>query len=696
MRKSILSLILLVLLPALVPSVCFGAYVMSCDQTAASCSRAHVFDAFTALGGADGTVCIPEGDCIWGATDYPITIDSSKVNFCGEGKGITNIIRERYDSYSDIFYYQGYSGEATGWRVTGISFIGGTGGTVAELINIRNVREFRIDNCSFETTYRMSTPIHWKTAEKGLIYNCDFVNPNCCEGAVGGSYYGVTAGSPYYDDSETNVCPSERCDLEVCTCWVGNETNLMDESSSIASGNTVIGPIAATIDNLNARSPFNATGTVRRIYAWVNSVGSSPTMRVACFTRSGTVFTARDRNDTLLVPSVGHNIWSVDDGDFAAFDCDNGDYIGVYLDDCSLDISTGSTGWSMSGDQTQASGMDFGAADVGRVSISAELYDNDGAYGACEANWDYFYDDTGDDRNGYDGFDEDWKPSSDSHNAIYVEDCTWDWYKTSFETNWGSGANIVFRHNTLYGDGDIVSNAPAPLVGFKPGNQFAMVHDNVYTWGGTEQNGYPLRIRSNGLFYNNVMNNYNSGPQGNMLRHYSDFYFPYQVRAKRVYIYDNTYSNCACGTTDEDCFGGFNSCQTCAATGTGDNSNYHIRAPVPGELLYGFTEYVYPHPSTISGTTTTTCPSNTVCGTISDWEGELVDDKTIYIYGLDIIGTGASAYIADEAPDTSTSTSNGIFTLTYTTSGSKLVLFGTRTLHKTYTGIAGGYITNVQ
>ena len=592
------------------------------DVTANSCSRDDVDAAVTMVENAGGgIVYIPDGDCTWDSSVQEVDVDGN-VSIIGQGSNRTILRRDKDDFFIE---YNGSGASSNYIRVSGIAFYGNNN-IKALGIKLRNVYSFQIDNCIFEGVYRYESPIDFKSATKGLIHDCTFINPNV---GSGGSYYGVTAGSPY-----SGGIPSDVCDKDVCTCWAGDK-DAGDESSSVSSGNTVISSDAAVIDN----SGGAGQGKVRRIYVQIDSVDSNPTINVASFSRSENIFTARACTTNLPV-SVGKNVFTVEDGDFTAFDIHNGDYLGVYLTNCSQDVASGSSGWSVSGDKTNQSGVDFGSPDVGNVAIGAEIFDNEGDYESCESNWNDWYDDVGDGRPSYDGFNENFDPNTDK--AIYIEDCTISWYKSSIMGNWGNSHAFVIRHNTFN------SSTGTTLVGMKAGTVFGMIHDNIFTYtSGPPNSGYAIRgARSSGLIYNNTFANYISHVQGNGFRSYSDYYYPPQTRMDELYIYDNNFTNMSC-SDDENCFGGFNSCSYCALVGAGENGTLHFRAPKAGERLYNFTEYPYPHPlrsgASVPDSPEASVPDSpkglsiilinvTVPETATEGDGVLADQGTVSVF----------------------------------------------------------------
>ncbi len=585
LRKQSVLLFLLTIL--LMYTLTTGAEAV--DVNADSCSSTDIQAAvnIAEAAGDGGTVYIPAGECTWSGGSTDRVNVSKPISIIGAGVANTIININRTGSYGAVNIEMDVANKTSFVRISGIKWITLVNTTV---YRIRDLYSFRFDHSHFEGDDQINSPIGWKNATKGLIDNNVFINPN---NPVAGSYYGPGAGSSY-----AGGLPTQSCDEDLCFCWVGNE-DAGPESSSVASGNTVISPVAAIIDNAGG----SGTGVVRRIYFEIDSVGSNPTVNIASFENiGGNTFTARARATNLPV-AVGKNIFEVDDGDFPAFAINAGDYIGLYLNDAAIDAASGSTSWTVNGDQTNQSSVNFGAPDIGSVSIGAEIYDNEDVYKNCEADWDYWYDDVGNQRPSYSGFNEDFEPNSDQ--AIYFEDNTFTWYKTMIEGNWGNSSAFVVRHNTFYTPTGLL------MIGFKPGTIFAMVHDNTFEYTGAGTGGYAVRLRSSGLVYNNTIKNLNNGVLSNAFRS-NGFQFTHQVRPDEAYIFNNTYQNCNCGSNDADCWGGIGGGGDYAVSGTGENGNYHFRAPKAGERLYGFQEFTYPHPLQSGGDDVAPSPAKTL------------------------------------------------------------------------------------
>ena len=588
------------------------------DYTAVSCSKSDVEYAVSQVESTGGgTVYIPAGDCTWNGGYEGIGIDSSvEVSFEGAGNGAdpaSNTILRNTEG-GNFFWYTVY-GVHPYWTISNIRFYSDYGCTSgcnnSNIVEVRNSENFRFHHNHVEGYFHNT--IQTKSQTKGLIDSNTFINFNT---AVLASRYNVGPGSPYDGgppNPQSHVPPNGLpiCDTSVdygCTCEAGEAAS--DRSSSVAAGNTVISSVPAVIDH----AATSGTGVVQRIYVNIATIGANPTINVASFSRSGDVFTAIART-TGLVVSTGSNIFAVDDEEFTAFDIENGQYIGVYLNNCTLEAHTGSTGWTVAGDQTDQSGVNFGAADIGAVSLWADLYDDDDIIKNCEAAWNGWYNDTT--RNG--GLYQEWKADWNyGENALYVEDNTITWYSNHTFMNWGGCGKMVVRHNTM------TSFRSGVMSWAKPGNNFSIWHDNVFRQTAASPTGYVNWISVNGLVYNNTYWRFSSGMSTEAYKHYSDYFFPFMVRPKELYIWNNTFTDCNCGTTEEDCWYTANEARYWMNL-PGDNGAIHLRAPQSGERLYGFTEYTYPHPlrtgdppptTTIPGTTTTVSgTTTTVSGT---------------------------------------------------------------------------------
>ena len=565
------------------------SHCIALDKTAKSCSRSDVESAITEVGNAGGgTVYIPGGDCNWDGKSSGTNV-SGNVNIIGAGIGKTIL---RVNDGSTFFFWNSGSTKSTFWRLSGITFyshLGCTTSCKASVgIQFRNTENYRIDNNHFEGYF--GPVIQWKSVSKGLIDHNTFINHNVSNN---GSYYGISAGMPY-DGGPPNplskvppnglpICNTDN--TYGCSCEVGEPST--NRSSSIVSGKTAISSVAALID----KGAKSGRGKVRRIYVNIASADTGATINVASFSRVGNTFTARGRTVGLSVKQ-GLNIFAVDDNEFTAFAINNGDYIGAYLNGCTLEANTGTTGWSVNGDQTNQSSVDFGSPNIGAISLYAELYDDDDVFSVCEQNWINWYNDITRGGGYYKGFKRDWAYDVNAH---YIEDNTFTWFKSAANANWGGSSAIVVRYNKFYSEnGNLITFT-------KPGNNYGIWHNNEFKYTGSTPSGYTTWINTDALFYNNKIINEGNAGSYEFYRNFSDYYFPFYVRPKEIFIWNNTYENCSCGNSDINCW-------YSASEGAywmnqpGENGSIHFRAPQSVDRLYGFKEYTYPHPLTSGGT----------------------------------------------------------------------------------------------
>ena len=569
-----------------------------------SCSRKAVETAISQVEAAEGgTVYLPEEDCNWNESEGGGKITNIKGNVDIMGAGVGKTILRVTDGSNFFYFNAGENDSSEDWRVSGITFYSDLDCVdechSSTAIQWRKTENYRIDHNHFEGYF--GTMFEFKSCSKGLIDNNTFINHNVDTK----NYYGISAGQPYGGKPSNDYI----CNINVCTCEAGDESE--DRSTYVSSGNTVISSTAAVINN----SGGAGKGKVKRIYIYIDSIGSDPYINVASFFRTGNVFTARARTTALSV-AQGLNIITADEEDFTEFDIHNGDYIGVYLNNASIDVDSGGRGWTTSGDQTNGDNVDFGSPDVEGVSIWVELFDDEGHYAACETAWDDWWDDKTRGGGYYDGFNKDWfyaDSQGNQDNAHYIEDNKFTWYKSTIVGNWGAGAAFVIRHNTFE------NSTGAVFTGMKPGQITAIIHDNEFKFAEgvypippdlagassppTTPTGYAFRMRVDGLIYNNRLVDLSYAGKWTAHRNYSDYYYTLQTRPKELYIWNNEYvystDDHACGTTDIDCWSleeGTSGTRHYWISGKGDNGSIHFRGPQPGERLYGFTELIHPHP----------------------------------------------------------------------------------------------------
>lgn len=556
------------------------------NVTASSCSRSDVASAIaTVEAGGGGTVDVPSGDCNWDGGSYNGLAVSGNVSFIGAGVGQTII---RVTDGSQLFSWNEGATSSTFVEFSGFTVYSDLGCTSscrpANLMKIYKTQNFKISNNHFEGYFY--SPILWKSVSKGLIDNNTFINHNV---AKSGSYYGPTAGEPYDGSGHPQGTSNENCDATICECSAGEYS--IDRASYVATGNTVISGGVAVIDN----SGGSGKGKVQRIYLNLATATEGATVNLASFSRSGNVFTARDKTTNLPV-KAGMNVFTADSytnnpfTTYTAFNIYNGDYIGVYLNGATVEAASGSTGWVESGDQTDKSSVNFDSPAIGAVSLWVEIYDVEDDLKDCEQAWIDWYTDDDTRSAHFQGYERGWAYDD---NAIYFEDNTFTWYKSFIAGNWGGGARFVIRHNTFYTENGNV------ILFTKPGNNYLIVHDNLFEWiGANGSQGYTTWINTDGLYYNNTIKNIKYAGSWEAYRSYSDFSFPFYVRPKEIYIWNNTYTNANCGSTDSDCWYSANQ-GAYWMNQPGENGSIHFRAPKSGERLYNFTEYTYPHPLTL-------------------------------------------------------------------------------------------------
>lgn len=552
------------------------------SYTATTCSRTDVQTAITScLGDAEcTTVNIPAGQCSWdGSSITTINLNGGSLEIIGAGSGAdsaSNTILTLDLGITDYFSVS----NGTWFRASNIRFLTNAEGAntcdsnpcSATVFNLATLQNWRIDHNHIEG---YQTEVAFKSLTKGLIDQNTII-------ALGtsGDYYGIAAGMPY--DGK----PSDICNTEVCTCYGGDES--INRASSIGSGNTFIAVNPVTIDN----SGGTGIGTVQRIYFNVASANEGATARFVSLSNvAGNSFTARARSEALSV-KAGLNIFTVDESDFTAFGVHNGDYIGAYLDGCAAEAATGSTSWVISGDQSQGVGVDFGSPSMGTTSLWVEVFDDEGDYAACEAEWDAWWDNTSRGGGYYLGFNEGWLYDE---KAVYVEGNTMTDTRTSIEGNWGSGSAWVVRYNNM------INPSGQVQTGLKPGGQYQIFNNNEISYSGVNPpDGYFFRLRGQGaLIYKNRFTDVSYLGIWAAARNYSgSYYFPFQTRPKDVFIYDNTSIRIGCGDPDsEDCWSIENEHDE-YLNGPGENGPIRFSAPPTGHRLYNFTEYQCPHPLT--------------------------------------------------------------------------------------------------
>lgn len=213
----------------------------------------------------------------------------------------------------------------------------------------------------------------------------------------------------------------------------------------------------------------------------------------------------------------------------------------------------------------------------------------------CIKTWDTrWWDNTDPYPNGHDGhdFDENYLPGTGK--AIFIEDCLFDNVRSAVMWNWSSKGAVVLRYSTFYSGYDTVS----PVASAKPGAIWFDCYENDFYWTGEGQNTIPHSIRCSGTIHDNRYHNVSRAGYITCWSGYGygHLYTP-QVQMDELYIWNNTYDNCKlsgdsacdspgdCGWRYVDSYNKVN--VTCS---------YFFREPAPGDRIYPYRTYPYPHP----------------------------------------------------------------------------------------------------
>jgi len=478
MMKEILVVILFAL--------AYASQVQSADQTAESCSVAHITTAITNLGGS-GTVTIPAGDCTWASG---VTINGLGVSVSLIGSGSSTIIRPSFASSSTYAFQIGTAENAAPAFVRISNFNVETTASNSHMVYATWAQSLRIDHL-YVVKPSGNPQVVTKNVAKVLIDNNYFEQNNVTgDGCYAG--YLLESGSLYTPTRPSDVANYCYSGASGCACEVGSGPHY--RSSSIAAGNTVIARLDKTADasaNIN-NSGGSGTGQVRKVHLYIASVAASPTVDLASFTASGNVMTTRDSASGITVHQ-GLNILTAG-VDFTAFDISDGDFIGVSLNNCTLASgatvpsgeggTTANSHWIASGDQVPATNADFGTSQTGNVSLWASIYDTEGILETCETTWEAWWENTSTQRvsslEGYNrAYADDYKPSSLDDQGWFIEDNVFRWVQATFEGNWDTIQKVTIRHNEFFSPAESctsVSSQPTT----KPGGMFLHQHDNVF------------------------------------------------------------------------------------------------------------------------------------------------------------------------------------------------------------------------
>lgn len=226
---------------------------------------------------------------------------------------------------------------------------------------------------------------------------------------------------------------------------------------------------------------------------------------------------------------------------------------------------------------------------------------------SCLAEWDDWYKKEGD----YVGtggscagapYNVNWKPGQ--VDAVYIEDNTFNWHGSAIEMNWGSCSKTVWRYNTF-------NNTNPNSGGIKPGAVYFEMYNNVFNNTSTGETASPnggmlIRLRADGLFYNNTINGYGGASDYSHIFAFVaygcsfGYCYPDDVVPNEIYIWNNTYPNSGCTPSDAGCWAEYGEGEP---TRIALNENYFFRAPKTGERLFAYMQnestplqYTYPHP----------------------------------------------------------------------------------------------------
>ena len=451
------------------------------DVTAASCSRSDVQSAVTTcLNSGGGTVSIPAGDCSW-LSGVVIDAKDKSLSIIGSGQSSTII---RPNAMNMFTIGQNLSTAPSFFRLSNFSIISSTYTTVLYALWAQSLR---IDHMYVEVKSGYSV-FSTKNVAKALYDNNYFLQNGGYNDPCYVSYL-IELGECY-----TPSPPTPANCYSTCACDIGSGPHY--RTSSIASGNTVVARLRAgssAAANIN-NSSGSGMGTIKYIYLYLASASPGATVDVGTFSASGNVMITRGSATGIPVHS-GLNVLTAGT-DFTAFSVHTGDYLGVYLNNCTLasgavsPTGSGDTGtyasgyWVKSGNQVGQSSVDFSTPQTNTVSLWGEIYDNEGALASCETNWNNWWTNTTSDRvaglPGYNrAYDPDYKPTSSDDQGVFIEDNYIRWTQGTIESNWAGLQKIVVRHNEFNNPTascSTVSSQPTS----KSGAIFAHYYDNVF------------------------------------------------------------------------------------------------------------------------------------------------------------------------------------------------------------------------
>jgi parallel beta-helix repeat protein len=184
-------------------------------------------------------------------------------------------------------------------------------------------------------------------------------------------------------------------------------------------------------------------------------------------------------------------------------------------------------------------------------------------------------------------FSDDFTPGTE--NAVFIEDCDFTGYNGAvMQGNWGSVASFVFRYNTVFNSSGLGNG------GIKPGGIWAEIYNNTFTLnGGDGSTSSAITFRTSGLIHHNTFENYYRGGQFAAYWCSNDFCYTDEVLMDELYIWDNIYVNSGCPEDSGTCWTEW---PEGAPERITEDQNYFFRAPQPGDRIYPYTPYTYPHP----------------------------------------------------------------------------------------------------
>ncbi|MBN1887849.1 MAG: hypothetical protein JW850_07650 [Thermoflexales bacterium] len=564
--------------------------------TAASCAFADVSAAVAdvqANGG--GIVYLPACQATWETTLQL----SGDVSLIGQGPDQSQLTLA--SNAPGFVTWNIGGGHSNFVRVSGISFYAFQRDVgIAWIFELDHVDNYRIDHCRFEGIYHRA--ILLANTPKGLIDNNVFKRTWYAPWEEGHSLdntgYGIVG--------EAALIPAKPGTPDNVVKGFQAGATARDRNASQASGYTVIARLDDRGNPASAKFNLDETGgsgTVVRLYFYLNTAEAGATVDIGVFSQV-TSNTLTTRSVLEGVP-VRRGMNELKLGrDFSNLGIYQGDYLGLYLNQCSLAAlsTSGEAAWVLAGDHIPGTSVDFGSPAVGQLSIWAELYDSAGFMQQYERDWnDWYSSETAKTaRNGV-YFDTAWMP--DDIDAHYVEDNTFYWWKGAVGPWAGDLQKFVVRHNHF-----IAGHIKYYLTIFNPATTFGILSDNVFEQTEVQDaSDAAVTMSAPGLIYNNTFRNLSRpGGFGGQTRAYQGYYFTDEVRLKETYVFSNTYEY---EPGHAGSAGDNNTSWRCAGVGASawnwqaEDLSFFFRPPQAGERIYregagryNFGELHYPHP----------------------------------------------------------------------------------------------------